>query len=84
MLLLQALKNSAALLFLLIWMTGVSLSGLCLLAATLVRRPSLATPVAFALYILAWIFQLVISLGLPYSPGVHPGELCGCPTPSAS
>jgi hypothetical protein len=70
----QALKNSIALLWLLIWLTGAALSGMGLLAAALVRRPGLATPLAFALYILAWVFQLVISLGFPYAPGVHWGD----------
>lgn len=76
-LLLQATKNSAALLWLLVWMAGVSLSGMGLLASTLVRRAALATPLAFAIYILAWVFQLVISLGFPYSPGVSPGGRAG-------
>lgn len=84
----QALRNSIALLWLLIWLTGAALSGMGLLAAALVRKPGLATPLAFALYILAWVFQLVISLGFPYAPGVHPGgpswRMCCMPAAAAS
>lgn len=53
----------------LVWGTDLSLSALALALAPFIKRSSLANPTGFAIYIVAWIFQLAIVLGFPFSPG---------------
>ncbi|GLC70789.1 hypothetical protein PLESTF_001033400 [Pleodorina starrii] len=68
-----ALRNSPALLFLLLWGSELSMAGVALVFSALLRRSASAVPAGFATYIVCWALQLVVQFGFPYRPGVAEG-----------
>lgn len=68
-----ATHNDLSLLFLLIFLSGLSLAAIALVASVFIRTGALAAPASFALYVVAWVLQLVVAFGFPYAPGVPAG-----------
>eukprot|EP00198_Chlamydomonas_reinhardtii_P006488 XP_001695824.1 predicted protein [Chlamydomonas reinhardtii] len=67
-----ATRNSAALIFLLLWGSELALCSVALLLSALLRRSSSAVPAGFAAYVVCWALQLVVQFGFPYKPSVAP------------
>ncbi|GAX80779.1 hypothetical protein CEUSTIGMA_g8215.t1 [Chlamydomonas eustigma] len=63
----QVTSNSAAHLLLLVFLSNTSLVAMGMTFSTFVQRSSLAVPLSFAVFIIAWVLQLVVSFGFPYN-----------------
>lgn len=61
-------KNDFMLMFVLILLTDWALCAFALLISVFTKRSTMAVPISFGVYIIAWIFQLVIIFGFPFKP----------------
>ncbi|KAG2434113.1 hypothetical protein HXX76_007840 [Chlamydomonas incerta] len=61
-----ASRNSAAVVYLLLWGSELALCSIALLLSALLRHAASAVPAGFAVYVVCWALQLVVQFGFPY------------------